>query len=439
MATQKMTETSIGIEIEINRFNNRILSALDKTLWKTQDEHCGSELKSVPCRGPVEIRRIIKSIEAFDKADPLKSCGFNNAGVHIHIDFIPPPQQDNPRKAEDLTLIDSSKPEKFWCEECNRHHEDDPQLPFGKKFKIYYSHEKTGSYFKTPDDYIRAWRPKKPNPGKVYIDKTNHRTLLEDVKRFMTIGVRFAPLLFALQQPERRLNKYCHTIQYWDEALLSKCKSISDICEHPALLNKHRRHMLNPMAFSKFGTMEVRMIAGTLDPKEIWTQIYLFGKLARLAKSRDEIPESTNHVASDFVNLMSAARIHGKMRRRLAGMIKDRQANIVLCRCFVCYEAGDSPTYTHMGLSRTICSPCMGKLMFCDYCGNRYNHDDNVMTITGRKGKKRGRLKCSYCSESKIGTKTDIERIFKCTYIMGKPIQNSGIDEEGYPTRGGVF
>lgn len=433
----QITETSIGIEIEINRFTDKLRSSFDPKLWKSDNEHCGVELRSVPCRGPVEIKKIINSIAKMQKV--AGKCGFDNAGTHIHIDFIPPPKQDNPRKAEDLTTIDSSTIDKYWCEDCDEwHEEDDPQYPFGPDVKKYFLDKKSGKYFQTPEDYIRAWRPKKEKGKNIYrSEKKSHEHIVRSVKRFMTIGVRFAPVLFAIQLPERRLNKYCHTIQYWDEKYLDSCKSIAQICEHPALLKKHRRHMFNPLSFSKFGTVEVRMIHASFDYKEIWTQIFLFGKLAKLAKSDNEIPKSTGNAAADFVNLMGAAGIRGKARRRLSDMIKSREATVATCRCYICYNASKSPDFYHVGLSRTICIGCYNKYYWCCYCGIRQNKNDgHTMVKVSKRGNPGGRWACANCAkDSKRKTFQKTESKYKSKYFMGSLIPLTGIAVHGAPIK----
>lgn len=422
-------ETSIGVEIEINTFSRELRAAMDPSLWKTGDEHCGVELRSVPCAGPAAIRDIVRSLTKMHDADPSGACGFNNAGTHIHIDFIPTPDQKNPRSEKDLERIDTQIPEVWKCQYCDEEHEEPRPNPFpGNQ---YYYKDNSGSTWRTPQEYIRAWKPKKPDPVSVWTDKTGkYPEILESVKRYMLIAKRYAHVLFAIQKPERRFNKYCHTVEYWDEAALLACKSIQEVCEHSALAGNHRRIMLNPLAFRKYGTMEVRMIAASLDANELWAQIFLFGKLARLAKSNKVIPTPTGVVGLDFLTLMNAAGVHGRVRRCLSSLISERKAEFVPTRCSCCNHEGDSRHAVDFGLSRPVCSKCTASFWWCDFCGTRIVNGDNEngVTFDDTRGAKH-RVSCRGCSSRiKEMMKDEVSR--RGRFVMGAFV-GSGIDAKG--------
>jgi hypothetical protein len=421
-------ETSIGIEIEVNNFNRELRAALDGSLWKTGDEHCGVELRSVPCAGPAAIRDIVRSLSKLHDADPGGTCGFSNAGTHIHIDFIPTPEQKNPRSEKDLERIDTEIPEVWKCNYCDEDHEEQRPNPYpGQR---YYYKDNAGGNWRTPMEYIRAWKPKKPEPKQVWGDKIGHRDIVESVKRFMLISKRFAHVLFAIQKPERRFNKYCHTVEHWDEAKLMACKSIQEVSEHNSLAANHRRIMVNPLAFNKYGTVEVRMIAATLDANELWSQIFLFGKLARLAKSNIEIPAATGVVALDFLALMNAAGVHGRVRRSLSALITERKAEFVPTRCASCNHEGDSRNSVDFGFSRPICKKCNQSFWWCDFCGVRIvNGDtDNGVQFNDPRGTK-GRISCRNC-HVRLKENLKSEASAGGRYIMGTFVGN-GVDATG--------
>lgn len=420
-------DTSIGIEIEVNRLGRDLRAAMDGSLWKVGDEHCGTELRSVPCAGPTQIREIVKSLSKMHNADPNGACGFNNAGVHIHIDFVPTPNQVNPRKEADLEKIDTSTPEVWMCQYCNEEHEEPKPNPYGTQF---YFKDNAGGTYRTPQDYIRAWKPKKPEPAQVYGDQINHRDILESVKRFMIISKRFAPVLFAIQKPERRFNKYCHTVEYWDEDIINRAASIQALCEHVNLAGNNRRIMVNPLSFRKYGTVEVRMIAATLDANELWAQIFLFGKLARLAKSKNNIPASTGNVALDFVTLMNAAGIHGRVRRCLSALIAERKATTLPTRCFCCNNEQTSRDVVDFGLSRPICNTCVATYNQCDFCGQKF-HRDNAGISKFKDHRGTERMVCEYCVNKKQALLNQ-EKNQNGRFIIGAFIGN-GLDEKGIP------
>lgn len=426
-----MYNTSIGIEIEVNNFNNTLRSAMDSDVWKRVDEHCGSELRSKVCRGPFQIRKMLKTLKTMHKSQPGKECGFSNAGTHLHIDFVPNPNTKNPRKKEDLTKIDSSKRREYFCEDCQRNHEEESDNPFNTKF---YYIDKDDKPWRTPQSYIQAWRPKKERGVDIWGSKKDkHKSVLLSVKRFLGLGIRFAHVMFALQHPERHLNKYCHTIEFWNESTLNKSKSVQSICVNPRLLGSHRRHMLNPLAFQKFGTVEIRMMRATLDPDEIWEQIYFFVKLSSLAKKHHiSLPESSGNIALDFVTLTNAAGIHGRMRRRLADRIvknnklRDKATHI----CFICGATKSAKDFIDYGLSRPVCKNCHSTYVHCEFCGRRYERGYHASRLSMIDGKGHsGRHACGNCgAKLKNYMKNETK---KRIYLMGKLV--SGIDKNGAP------
>lgn len=421
-------DTSIGIEIEVNRFSRELRNAMDASLWKTGDEHCGTELRSVPRSGPAQIREIVKSLAKMHSADPHGACGFNNAGVHIHIDFIPTPNQTNPRKETDLEKIDTTTPEVWMCQYCNEEHEEPKPNPYGTAF---YFRDRAGGTYKTVQDYIRAWKPKKPEPVDVYEDGQSYPDILESVKRFMIVSKRFAHVLFAVQKPERRFNKYCHTIEYWDENLIANAASIQQLCDHHNLAHGNRRLMVNPLSFRKYGTIEVRMIAATLDANELWAQIFLFGKLARLAKNKKiAIPEPTGNVALDFVTLMNAAGIYGRVRSYLSALIALRKATTLPTRCFICQNEQTSEDVVDFGLSRPVCKRCVETYSMCDFCGQKFHRNSShISKFKDHNGLTREI--CDYCVPKKQNLLLQ-EKNNKGRFIIGTFVGN-GLDEKGVP------
>lgn len=415
-------ETSIGVEIEVNTLNRVLRSAMDTSIWKTGEEHCGAELRSVPCAGPSAIRDLILSLSKMHDADPTGQCGFSNAGTHIHIDFIPTPNQKNPRSEKDLTRVDTEIPETWRCQYCDLDHEEPRPNPFpGNR---YYYKDNSSSSWRTPQEYFRAWKPKKPEPMAVWADQKKYPEILESVKRFMLIAKRFSHVIFAIQKPERRFNKYCHTVEHWNESILMGCKTIQEVCEHSALANNHRRIMLNPLAFRKYGTMEVRMIAATLDANELWVQIFFFGKLARLAKSNKEIPVPTGNISIDFLLLMNAAGIHHRVRRCLGAFISERKSEILPTRCVQCNHEGDSRDAIDVGLSRPLCRKCFTSFWYCDFCGVRIVSGDveNGKVFEDSRGAS-GRVACIGCYvNSKELMKQEIDRHGR--FMMGAFVGN---------------
>ncbi len=191
----KKPKVNIGIEIELNS-NGGI--TVDKQLWTLISEHCGYELKSHPCKTPGQIKRLLKSIEVMSKETQTT---FNNTGTHIHIDFL----NDIIVSPSDLDRL-----------QVQRNDDGTWENPLGNG-KRYMWVSTDGVLWKAPQDYLKSRGAliKAPNTG--YVGRGRY---VESVKRFMLIGVRFADVLFAMQHPTRRFNKYCHSIAGWDEDLL---------------------------------------------------------------------------------------------------------------------------------------------------------------------------------------------------------------------------
>jgi len=398
----KKPKISIGIEIEVNQTNGL---AVDGTLWTLDTEHCGFELRSFPCKSPGQIKSLIKSIEKMGK-----DCyaTFENTGTHIHIDFL----NDKNVSPSDLSRLQVPK-----------NKEGDWNNPFqsGKRY-VWTCNE--GQIWKSPKAYIKA-KKIKLRPSLRYSSEGRY---VESVKRFMLIGVRFADVLFAMQHPSRRFNKYCHTLSGWDEQTLMTCKTVREICENSRLLQNHRRHMFNPLSFQKFGTVEIRMIKGMLDHEEIWQQIFLFGKLAQLAKSNDYIPNSVgSDVALDFLLLMNACKIHGKMRRKLKALfIKNKADKNWTARCFHCEDKLQADEFHDYGLSRPYCARCHLSYTPCVACGYNQCRGDGH-EIDDKMGT---RYLCYSCESSRTKKKIKNDEKNGMLYILGSRI-GSGIDDTG--------
>lgn len=402
----KRSKVNIGVEIEINSTNGM---EIDNSLWVLEGEHCGYELRSYPCKTPGQIKRLIKSIE---KMSNTSFGTFDNTGTHIHIDFL---NDANVSETDLNRMTVLQNADGTW---------NNP-LGTGKRYMWVCP---SGELWKSPKDYLKSKGAVIKDAEKYYIERGN---FVESVKRFLLLGVRFADVLFAIQHPSRRFNKYCHTISGWDEDFLMACKTVHEICKSPRLLQMHRRHMFNPLAFRKFGTLEIRMIKGTLDHKEIWEQIFLFGKMAQLAKSNDYIPKSTkNGLNEDFVLLMGACKIHGKIRRRLTKRFKKySKANKKkwTARCFACEVQGLCKDFYDHGLSRPYCSMCHKNYTSCIYCG--YNLPRGSGYLFDNKLED-GRYLCNGCSTSGVKKKIKNAEKTGILYLMGQQI-GSGVDSKG--------
>lgn len=338
---------SIGIEIEIE---NSIFyqDIINKTkLFQDVDEHCGRELRSKPASGPTQIRRLFDAIRMMEERQP--DPGFHNTGTHLHIDFAD--------RASTLKRKQARLDSGLWMN------------PFGNG-KRYYWVDESGMNWESPSAAA-------PNIAK--LTNNTPADLLLAIKRFLVLGIRFADVLLAIQHPHRRFNKYCHTLAYWDEAKLMACKSVKEIIHHPNLVQNHRRHAINVMSFPKHGTMEIRIMRGTLDTEEIWAQTFLFCRMARLAKNLDAPipafgnPKSKTELGAGLVLLLNACGIHGKMRRYLIELSKTRLDNPSLeCFCFYCHEQFRSDDVKDFGLSRAVCPDCFNKrCIFCSLPGSK--------------------------------------------------------------------
>ena len=119
------------------------------------------------------------------------------------------------------------------------------------------------------------------------------------------------------------------------------------------------------------------MIKGTLNHEEIWEQIFLFGKMAQLAKSDDYIPASTgNGIIQDFLLLMGACKIHGKMRSRLEKVFNNYSkphSSRWTALCFNCEGKYPCSEMYDYGLSKPYCTNCHEAYAYCAYCGYNMN------------------------------------------------------------------
>lgn len=399
--------TSVGLEIEVNHLTAGLRESVNKNLWTIASEHCGRELRSVPCRGPTEIRRLIRSIEEMQKWSSY--AGFDNAGTHIHIDFLRDCKTDvsvsslrrkSANKVGDIYVNPTGSGKKYyWIS---------PDGACWSSPKAFTSYSMAG--FESP---AQASRSRKLNKASI------------SVKRFLALGIRFADCLTALQHPDRRFNKYCHSLADWDEELLFSVKSISEICNHQNLLQGHRRHAFNPLAFEKYGTVEIRMLKASLNPMEIWAQIFLFTRMAELAKSEDGLPSPIGRVTVDFCLLLDACDIHGRIRRQLLTMFNrnmcEKNFNI---RCFRCEKFRHQSGFTDIGLSRGLCEYC-SIYNFCVACKNAMIKTDKDACQLDH-----NRFLCSYCSVRKNDYR-DIEKSRKSMLSYGDKV-GSGFDELGF-------
>jgi hypothetical protein len=408
-------KTSIGVEIEVNNFNRRLSTSMDATLWSTADEHCGTEMRTVPCKTPGAIKQLVRSLDRMH-ITAGETPGFDNTGTHIHIDFLR--DVDGDALSRGLKRMNSERIEGRY------------KNPTGTD-KKYYWLSPDGNVWAKPKDYASYLGSSNLSPEMASrVDRQSR--YLSSVKRFLSLGIRFSHSLFGLQHPDRRFNKYCHTLAYWSEDKLAACKSVQDIINHPNLLQGHRRHMFNVMAFPKYGTIEVRMIRGTLAPDQLWPQIFLFGKMARLAKSEETLPQTSGNIFVDFGILLDACDIHGKMRRRLTEMFTTNASikgfNL---RCYRCEIYDHFDRFADYGLSRPVCHSCGTRdFIYCASCGveeiRERCHDSKLDdTIDG------GRYLCRSCYGSvNLDRLLEKEKSDGVLHIMGVAV-GSGFDESG--------
>lgn len=408
-------KTSIGVEIEVNDFNRRLETTMAKDVWSTVAEHCGTELRSIPCRTPGAIRKLVRSLDRMSIAAGT-TPGFDNTGTHIHIDFLK--DVDGVETTKLLKRINST-----------RNAEGKYSNPVGTD-KKYYWLSPDGNLWAKPKEYASFVGSANLTPDAASRSQKDSR-YLTSVKRFLVLGVRFANTIIGLQHPDRRFNKYCHTLAYWSEAKLAETKSIHEIIHHPNLLQGHRRHMFNVMAFPKYGTIEVRIIRGTLSPDDLWPQIFLFGKMAKLAKSEEALPQTSGNLFVDFGVLLDACDIHGKMRRSLTDTFsKNAAIKGFSVRCYRCERYAHFGQFSDYGLSRPVCHRCTSEYALCAMCGNedsRYRLTESKLDdcLDG------GRYLCRHCySTQNIVQLLDREKAGGLVNILGVPI-GSGVDING--------
>lgn len=379
-----MKGTSIGIEIEVNHLPFDLRNSIDWSLWGRDAEHCGIELRSIPFRGFSGIRAMRKSLQAIEKSPSAKYAGFNNAGTHIHIDFAGPESAPPLKRKAAKAIIGGY------------------DSPSGKKW---YWVSPDGAVWASPSDY-RIHRGSAPSEQ---YNKTGDKLLLS-VQRFFAIGIRFADTLFALQHPDRRVNKYCHSIENWDEKTLFSARSIAEIAEHPQLQQMHRRHMFNAMAYKRWGTIEVRMIRATLDSDELWAQICLFSKLAAAAKDLERgIPEAKGNISVNFVSLLNFANINGKNRKVLTNMFnRNSSQSEFYCRCFRCHSYLIQQNFVDIGMSRVVCRGCFE--LCCENCSRYIGHADASANLKVDNLVEGGRYVCGDCSKTKDNYANSYER-----------------------------
>lgn len=404
--------TSIGVEIEVNRFNRRLETSMSRSVWSTAPEHCGMELKSVPCGTPGEIKKLVRSLEKMNIAAG-DTPGFENTGTHIHIDFL----KDIKLEKYDLGL-----------KRINAAYINGRYLNPTGSGKKYYWISPDGSIWSKPKDYASYVGANGVNPSTASRIQADSR-YLNAVKRFLALGIRFANPLFGLQHPDRRFNKYCHTLAFWSEETLFSCRSIHEICHHPNLLQGHRRHMFNLLAFPKYGTVEIRMVRGSLSPDELWPQIFLFGKMAKLAKSSEQLPNPSGNIVVDFTTLLDACDIHGKMRRSLMDAFsKNSSVKTFNIRCYRCERYDHFGNYSDFGLSRGVCNHCIAYTT-CAYCGNESEKSSSQKLDDRLSG---GRYLCASCL--RVGVNVDWvlnqEKRLGSVHILGEPV-GSGVGENG--------
>ena len=407
-------KTSIGVEIEVNEFNRRLETTMAKDMWSTVPEHCGTEFRSIPCPTPTAIRKLVRNLDRMNIAAG-DTPGFDNTGTHIHIDFLK--DMDGSDTAKALKRINSARRDGKYTN------------PIGTE-KKYYWLSPDGNMWAAPKDYAAYIGATGLTPAIAARIQKKSR-YLTSVKRFLLLGIRFSPTLFGIQHPDRRFNKYCHTLAYWNEAHLENAKSIQEIISHPNLLQGHRRHMFNVMAFPKYGTVEVRMIRGTLSPDDLWPQIFLFGKMAKLAKSEDKLPQTSGNLFVDFGILLDACAVHGKMRRSLTDMFsKNASIKGFNVRCYRCERFSHFGQFSDYGLSRPVCQHCTSEYALCALCGqedvrSRLQASKLDDCLDG------GRFLCRGCySTQNIVQLLDKEKAQGIIHLLGQPV-GSGFDNNG--------
>lgn len=404
---RKTPTPKIGIEIEVNHMTDDLEESINYDIWNTKSEHCGHELISRPAEGASQIRKLTKSIKKMGKGCKT-SPGFKNAGTHIHIDFL----TNSNVSANDLIRMSAKKM-------ANGSY-DNPTKN-GKKF-FWITPE--GSIWAKPSDYMYQFGSTKSDTTASVFSSKIHTKILENVKRFTALGIRFAPVLFALQHPDRRFNKYCHSIESWNEDLLMKQPSIRAIAFHPNLQQNHRRMMFNLLSFTKFGTIEIRMIKASLDWKDIKNQISLFVRMAALAKSSDPLPSVGKTISQSFLNLINACDIHGKTRRNLIKTFdRNMETKEFTCICYhyACQRELSSTRYADLGLSRGVCDNCI-QSRHCCMCGGNYYSAHRISD---------GRYVCNTCCPSLKAFKMK-EETLQGKYHFGIMI-GSGLDKKGMP------
>jgi hypothetical protein len=409
--------TSIGLEIEVNQFTHRMQDELDRSLWQTANEHCGIELRSVPCRGPLQIRRLMDSIKQMEKWS--RQCGFDNAGTHIHIDFL----RDLDPKSVNLGALKRKNAERMASGSF-----DNP-TGTGKK---YYWVTPDGSQFARPSDYAAYLGQSFERPADAFRSRKVTSALVA-VKRFLSLGVRFADPIIALQHPDRRFNKYCHSVADWDEKLLNDARSVSEIANHKNLAQKHRRHMINVMAFEKYGTIEIRVIKASLSPEKLWPQIFLFTRMAALAKSDVVLPKATGKVTVDVQTLMDACDIHGKVRRSLLDAFRESMDTPHFSiRCYGCDAYAHQGNYIDIGLSRGLCFNCAHDDYFCVHCkSHRPRWEDGLKNRKLDNMIEKGRYLCQPCYNNHLADILVAEKRHGIIYSHGDKV-GSGFDANGF-------
>lgn len=407
--------TSIGLEIEVNNFDFKMERELDGSLWSTATEHCGVEIRSVPCKGPHQIRRLMSSLKEMERWS--NRAGFNNAGTHIHIDF--------------LRDLDPSRMGELKRKNADRLADGTFANPTGTG-KKYYWVDANGTRFARPSDYAAYVGKSFNSPIEAFKSRKSSAALLS-VKRFLALGIRFSDVIMALQHPDRRFNKYCHTIGDWDEDLLFKARSVSEICSNRNLAQGHRRHAINALAFNKYGTIEIRVIKASLSYDLIWPQIFFFTRMASLAKSSDGLPESTGKVTVDFQVLMDACDIHGKIRRSLTDTLKKNldMPNFNI-RCYSCDTFTHHGNYIDIGLSRGLCFDCVYDRYYCVRCkASRSRHETNLSSRKLDNMIEKGRYLCESCYRNCLADILDYEKKHGVVYVHGEAV-GSGFDSNGF-------
>jgi hypothetical protein len=366
--------TSVGFEIEVNQ------SVKAPKGWQIDSEHCGVELKSPPLRSP---RQILGALRAIDKV-PKSDTTFDNAGVHIHFDFL------NDATSEVLERRTSKLI-----------HPGSYLSPLGTN-KKYFWVDANGGHWNSPADH-RLALASKASPEKAWYTKDSKVT--ESVKRFCEMGVTFWHIMSLLQHSDRLYNKYCHNLGNWDLDKLRGCRSVEEICNHPNLLQGHRRHAINPMAIRKYGTVEVRIVKGSLSAREIWLQTYFWGKVVKLAKSVGKPlpqPTSPRNILDDAWIFLDAIGAHGKMAGRLMERIMQPRFSPPIAKCYKCSNNCMVSDLIDIGLSRGLCVNCAAKKL-CVVCGGHLSSMNacevrNATYISGY-GK---RYACSFCDTSNL-------------------------------------